>query len=163
MILKRYKMSVDFVLEVDDLDAEAIGRKFGDLDLEPEHWEAIKQERRILHALAENEETMLRYARNMALDLMRWDDGTGRWRSGMTQMADRLRAQEDYDDLLRVAVEQAPEDVSLLLEWLIADGIERGIGFPACTELEESFRLTLEKAEFVGVEREGNGRASRQP
>lgn len=160
MILKRYKMSVDFVLEVDDLDAETVQRKFGDLELEPEHWEALKQERRILRALAGDEETMLRYARNMALDLMRWDDGTGRWRSGITQMADLLCTEGDYDDLLRVAVKHAPADVSRLLEWLIADGIERGIGFPACTELEESFRLMLTRSSFEEEElseEEGTG------
>ena len=95
---------------------------------------------------------MLRYARSMALDLMEWDDVAGRWRSGVTQMTDRLGAEEDYDDLLRVAAKGAPADLGRLLEWLIADGIERGIGFPALTELEESFRLTLEKAEFVEEE-----------
>lgn len=152
MILKRYKMSVEFVLEVDDLDTEAVQRRFGDLEIEPERWEEVEQERRIFRALAEDEETMLRYARNMALDLMEWDDGTGRWRSGMTQMADRLRAKEDYDNLLRIAAKEAPADVGRLLEWRIADGIERGIGFPALTELEESFRLTLNKAEFVEAE-----------
>ena len=158
MVLKRYKMSVEFVLEVDDLDPETVQRRVGDLEIEPERWEDVEQERRILRALAEDKETMLRYARNMALDLMEWDDDAGRWRSGVTQMADRLRAKEDYDDLLRIAAKEAPADVGRLLERLIADSIERGIGFPALTELEESFRLTLEKAEFVEAElREDEG------
>lgn len=112
-------------------------------------WEAVQQERKILLALADDEETMLRYARNMAVDLLDWDDGSGMWISGINQVADRLREKEDYDDLLRDAVKGAPEDVGRLLEWLIADGIERGVGFPAYTELEESFRLTLTKAEFA--------------
>lgn len=141
-------MSLEFSLEVDDLDPETVQRRFGNRELEPEHWEAVAQERRILRALTEDEETMLHYARNMALDLMDWDDGSGRWRSGITQMADRLRAEEDYDDLLRIATKNAPADVSRLLEWLIEDGIERGTGFPACTELEESFHLVLGKVKF---------------
>ena len=48
--------------------------------------------------------------------------------------------------------------VGRLQEWLIADDIERGIGFPALTELRESFLLTLKKAEFVEAEpREDEG------
>lgn len=149
MSLRRYRMSLEFTLEVDDLDPETVQKRFGDVEIEPEMWEAIAEERKILLALVEDQETILRYSQNSALDLLSWEDGSGRWRSGVGQADDRLRAKEGYDELLLAGVKHAPPDVRQLLERLLAEGVEWGVGFPAETELEESFRLTLEKAEFV--------------
>lgn len=156
-------MTLEFVLEVEDLDPETVQRKFGGIELEPEMWEAVRQERLILLALANDGQAMLRYARNMAVDLMDWDDGSGRWNSGIDQMADCLRAKDDYDDMLRDALKEASVEIGRLLEWLIEDGIDRGVGFPACTELEESFRLTLEKADFVEQPTSAVRGSSRRP
>lgn len=149
-------MSLEVHLEVDDLDPETVQKRFGDIELESELVEDIEEARRILRALVKKEGVARVYILNMAVDLMDWEDEAGRWRSGINQISDGLHARErtdDYPDLLRAAVRGNSLGEEPLLERLISEGIDRGVGFPACTELAKAKFTELESSEGVNQEK----------
>ena len=145
MPLKRYKVTFEFFLDIDELTDELATENirrysnFTELVRSPEHWEHVERQRHLLQALLEDEEVLREYVQNEVASQLevRVEE----------QVKERLGDIDRDEDILIPLIDQLPPEDAVPFE----EAIENGVFYENTEEFSRCFNLNLRRVSIGEV------------
>jgi hypothetical protein len=132
--LKRYKVTIEFVLDIEDLTDERATEavryysNFAEIKRSPEHWQHVERQRHLLDELLRDEDALQEYVRNEAAGLVELEVGA---------VTDRLGTAGRDEEILAPVITRLPDEDIEAFETAIEEGMfaESTEEFSTCLDL----------------------------